>query len=164
MCTKKEHSSEVKSINTKGAIAVYHRFAVQMQIDETDQWKSNFEVNNANLLKQLGGDHFTFYIDKKTSGVNSIRKNFEQLYSDMGENKISVLIVEDLSRLTRTPFVLMHLLEQCGWKNIRLIVLNEEFDSKNYKDALFLGVIEVGLFRQNEKKIELMRRRWQLKK
>ncbi len=75
------------------------------------------------------------YIDDGYSGGNLDRPDLNRMLNDMKINKFDTIIIKDLSRLGRNFIQVGNLVEEVFPKsNIRLISINDNYDSKTYDD------------------------------
>lgn len=75
------------------------------------------------------------YIDDGYSGGNLDRPDLNRMLNDMKVNKFDTIIIKDLSRLGRNFIQVGNLVEEVFPKNnIRLISINDNYDSLTYQD------------------------------
>lgn len=94
------------------------------------------------LLEQYCKDHsitdYTFYCDDGCSGTNFDREAFRQMYSDIQNGKINLVIVKDLSRFGRNYVETGMYVREFTDNNIRFIAADDNYDSLvNGDDLLF---------------------------
>ncbi len=94
------------------------------------------------LLEQYCKDHsitdYTFYCDDGCSGTNFDREAFRQMYSDIQNGKINLVIVKDLSRFGRNYVETGMYVREFTDNDIRFIAADDNYDSLvNGDDLLF---------------------------
>lgn len=87
--------------------------------------------------KDNGFDNIRFYVDDGYTGTNFNRPDFQRMIYDCDMGFISTVIVKDLSRFGRDHLsVGMYLENYFPERNIRLISVNDCFDSKDGEDDI----------------------------
>lgn len=94
------------------------------------------------LLEQYCKDHsitnYTFYCDDGCSGTNFNRPSFKKMIDDIGNGKIDLVIVKDLSRFGRNYVETGMYVQQFTERNVRFIAADDNYDSLvNSDDLLF---------------------------
>ena len=94
------------------------------------------------LLEQYCKDHsitdYSFYCDDGCSGTNFDREAFRQMYSDIQNGKINLVIVKDLSRFGRNYVETGMYVREFTDNDIRFIAADDNYDSLvNGDDLLF---------------------------
>lgn len=94
------------------------------------------------LLEQYCKDHsitdYTFYCDDGCSGTNFDRDAFRQMYKDIQNGKIDLVVVKDLSRFVRNYVETGMYVREFTDNNIRFIAADDNYDSLvNGDDLLF---------------------------
>lgn len=98
--------------------------SIESQIKSLSEYCKNNKINIYNT-----------YIDDCVSGGTIDRPNFNKLINDMKLKKFNTLIIKDLSRLGRNLIEIGNLLEVVfPQNNIRIISVNENYDSLTYID------------------------------
>lgn len=122
---------------------------------------SNSIINQKKILKNYAEkNHFTnieFFIDDGFSGTNFDRPDFKKLEKLVNENKVSIIIVKDMSRFGRTYIKVGYYLEVLfPLKNVRFIAINDNVDSdKGLDDFLpFKNILNEWYARDTSKKIK----------
>ena len=94
------------------------------------------------LLEQYCKDHaitdYTFYCDDGASGTNFMRKAFQEMYNDIQDGKINLVIVKDLSRFGRNYIEVGAYVEEFKENDVRFIAADDNYDSAvNGDDLMF---------------------------
>lgn len=94
------------------------------------------------LLEQYCKDHsitdYTFYCDDGCSGTNFDRDAFRQMYKDIQNGKIDLVVVKDLSQFGRNYVETGMYVREFTDNNIRFIAADDNYDSLvNGDDLLF---------------------------
>lgn len=111
-------------------------------------------IDNNNELKLTG-----VYVDNGYSGVNYNRKGYRRMIEDINKEAIACIVVKDISRLSRNFVDISKFLEaESVVKNIRIISINEEYDSKNctwesLNNIMFKNMINEIYIRDTSRKI-----------
>ena len=88
-----------------------------------------------NYASKNGFTNVKIFIDDGISGVTFKRKSFKEMYSLIEANKVSTLIVKDMSRLGRNYLEVGQLSETfLPVHNVRLIAVNDGVDSDKGED------------------------------
>lgn len=134
---KKEELQVFASIITQKqlATAAYARLSVEKENDESIQ-------TQIELLHQYIQDHEEYklvdtYVDDGYTGTDFDRPEFIRLMDDVRTGKIQAIIVKDLSRFGRNFIETGYYIETIfPCLNVRLISINDEFDSSRAETAL----------------------------
>lgn len=132
---KKEELQVFASIITQKqlATAAYARLSVEKENDESIQ-------TQIELLHQYIQDHEEYklvdtYVDDGYTGTDFDRPEFIRLMDDVRTGKIQAIIVKDLSRFGRNFIETGYYIETIfPCLNVRLISINDEFDSSRAED------------------------------
>lgn len=93
-----------------------------------------YAINNNILIDKI-------YIDDGVSGTHFNRPDFKRLLEEINENKISTIIVKDLSRIGRCFIDTSFFLEKvCAKKNIKLISVNDQISKLNPEDDILIPI------------------------
>ena len=130
--------------------------------DDELQGDSNSIVNQKNILgkyaKENGYKNLQFFVDDGFSGTNFNRPSWNDLIALVEENKVSTIIVKDMSRLGRDYLKVGFYTEvMFVEKNIRFIAINNGIDSANQTDSdftPFLNIINEWYAKDTSKKIK----------
>ena len=119
--------------------AAYVRLSVEQEDDETIQ-------NQAEYIKEFikGQDELELagiYMDHGYTGTNFDRPEFTRLMMDVQSGMIGCIVVKDLSRFGRNFIETGYYLETLLPKlNVRLIAINDNYDSDRDEDRANLAV------------------------
>lgn len=87
------------------------------------------------FAKKNGFENVIIFADNGASGMNSDRKEFQKLLNLIKSDKVSTLIVKDISRLGRNYIEVGNLIDVILPKhNVRLISVDGSIDSKKSTD------------------------------
>ncbi|HEZ7985927.1 MAG TPA: recombinase family protein [Ruminococcus sp.] len=94
------------------------------------------------MLEQYCKDHaikdYTYYCDDGSSGTNFNRPSFQQMYNDVNNGKINLVIVKDLSRFGRNYIEVGAYVEEFKESGVRFIAADDNYDSLvNSDDLMF---------------------------
>ncbi len=155
-------------------MSLSHSIAVYLRISTEDKYKQdesnsitnqrliiqNF-INKNNDLKNL---NCVEYIDDGFSGTDFKRPSIQNLFEDIKKNKISCILVKDLSRFGRNYIEVSNYLENIfPYLNIRFISINDNYDSKNLKynlnnlDIKFKNIMYAYYSKELSKKVTISR-------
>lgn len=99
------------------------------------------------LLEQYCKDHsitnYTFYCDDGCSGTNFNRPSFKKMIDDIGNGKIDLVIVKDLSRFGRNYVETGMYVQQFTERNVRFIAADDNYDSLTNGDDLLFPIKNV---------------------
>lgn len=110
--------------------------------DDGELKESNSIANQRSILTKYvihrGWNIYDIYIDDGYTGTNFNRPAFKRLIRDIEDNKISLVITKDMSRLGRDYIGVGHYIERYfPENNVRYIAINDNLDtegSSNEKD------------------------------
>ena len=116
----------------------YTRFSTEMQRDDScaDQQRNIIEYCRKNGIST---DHLVNICDKGESGTDTTRPGFMQVKRMIEGGEIGLLLVDDLSRLTRGQD-LQALITDIRFQEGRLISVNDGYDSSCEGTDLIAGV------------------------
>ena len=80
------------------------------------------------FAEKKGFNNLRHYSDDGFAGTNTNRPAYQQLMEDIQNDKVRVLIVRDMARLTRNMKDYAQLCEELDMHGVRLIALNEKID------------------------------------
>lgn len=81
-----------------------------------------------------------YYCDENISGYLDSRPDYDRLKADLNDDKVNVIIVKDLSRLSRHNARVNLFLENIKESGKRVISLMDNYDTENKLSGKFLGV------------------------
>lgn len=81
-----------------------------------------------NFAAMNGFNDLRYYSDDGFAGTNTNRPAYQQLMEDIRNDKVSVLLVRDMARLTRNMKDYARLYKELDRHGVRLITLNEKID------------------------------------
>jgi DNA invertase Pin-like site-specific DNA recombinase len=130
----------IMSAEPKIATAAYVRLSVDKE------YKRDSIQNQVSLIHDYIQEHPEYelidtYVDNGYSGTDFDRPDFKRLMDDVRTGKIQCIVVKDLSRFGRdfleTGYYIETLLPRL---NVRLIAINDEFDSSREEDVNSIAV------------------------
>ena len=117
--------------------ALYLRLSREDELEGESNSISNQKTLLMNYASKNGFTNVKIFIDDGISGVTFKRKSFKEMYSLIEANKVSTLIVKDMSRLGRNYLEVGQLSETfLPVHNVRLIAVNDGVDSDKGEDDL----------------------------
>lgn len=122
-------------------VAIYVRLSREDEDKIDNQKESRSITNQIATLKTVAQEYqflvYKVYSDEGYSGGDFNRPALKALLNDMGRKKFQVLLLKDLSRLGRSLHKVGELIEDVFPSNgIRVISVNDRYDSSAYKDDL----------------------------
>ena len=115
--------------------ALYLRLSREDELEGESNSISNQKTLLMNYASKNGFTNVKIFIDDGISGVTFKRKSFKEMYSLIEANKVSTLIVKDMSRLGRNYLEVGQLSETfLPVHNVRLIAVNDGVDSDKGED------------------------------
>lgn len=132
-------SNNIATAKERINTAAYARLSVEKETDES------IETQITMLYQYIAGhseyDLIDTYADNGHTGTDFDRPEFNRMMDDVRAGKIQCIIVKDLSRfgrnLVETGYYLETLLPKL---NVRLIAINDDFDSSREEDRNSLAV------------------------
>lgn len=106
----------------------------RLSCDDDLQGESNSVTNQKRIIstfaKQNGFHNLRFFVDDGYSGTNFERPDFQRMLKDIEENRVSTVIVKDMSRLGR-DYLRVGFYTDVFFRehDIRFIALNDNVDS-----------------------------------
>ena len=132
----KERESNVHRIPT----AIYARLSKEDQ-NGGETIGNQIEFVNAYINNHKEMELVETYVDNGFTGTNFDRPEFNRMIADAGHGKVSCIVVKDLSRFGRNYIEAGMFIETIFPKlNVRLIAVNDNFDSFNESDRNSLTV------------------------
>ena len=118
-----------------------YRTALYLRLsrEDGDKTESDSIANQRTLLEAYAADHPELcivdeFVDDGYSGSNFDRPGFQQMMDGVRNGKIDTIIVKDLSRFGRDYIGVGEYMEQIfPLLGVRLIAINDNYDSNNYK-------------------------------
>ena len=124
-------------VNGRQFTALYLRLSREDELEGESNSISNQKTLLMNYASKNGFTNVKIFIDDGISGVTFKRKSFKEMYSLIEANKVSTLIVKDMSRLGRNYLEVGQLSETfLPVHNVRLIAVNDGVDSDKGEDDL----------------------------
>ena len=128
--------------------------------DDELMGESNSITNQKNMLKNFAEKSFSnleFFVDDGFSGTTFNRPDFKRLETLINDNKVSTIIVKDMSRFGRDYIKVGYYLDVIfPLKDIRFIAINDNVDSqKGFDDFLpFKNILNEWYAKDTSKKIK----------
>jgi len=116
---------------------LYGRYSSDKQRDAsiTDQFR-----NCERAAEQEGLEVIARYDDKGISGTTTDRPGYQAMLADAKDRKFDVLIVDDLSRISREDIEMKQVVKRFKFWGIRIISVSDGFDSDSKGYKLHVGV------------------------
>lgn len=120
---------------------IYARLSIEDGLDDI----SSSIQNQISICKDYANEHDLLideiYFDDGYSGTNFDRPEFQRLIKNIEENKVTTVIVKDLSRIGRNFIKTSFYIEDFFVKHrIRFISVNDNYDSETNKEDLSLPI------------------------
>lgn len=112
---------------------------LRLSIEDGDKAESNSIGNQRELIRDFAAERpglhlVEEYADDGYTGTNFDRPGFQQMMDGVRNGKIDTIIVKDLSRFGRDYIGVGEYMEQIfPLLGVRLIAINDNYDSNNYK-------------------------------
>ena len=112
---------------------------LRLSIEDGDKAESNSIGNQRELIRDFAAERpglhlVEEYADDGYTGTNFDRPGFQQMMDGVRNSKIDTIIVKDLSRFGRDYIGVGEYMEQIfPLLGVRLIAINDNYDSNNYK-------------------------------
>ena len=122
---------------------------IYIRVSSTEQAEEGYSIGSqTDKLKAyctaMGYRIFNTYIDPGFTGANTSRPALQQLIQDVESNKLDVVIVMKLDRLSRSQKDTLHLIEDVFEKNqTSFISVTESFDTGTPMGKAFVGILAV---------------------
>lgn len=125
----------------KSKTVIYARLSIEDGLDDVSQSIQN----QISICKDYANEHDLnieeIYFDDGYTGTNFDRPEFKRLIKDIEDNKISTVLVKDLSRIGRNFIKTSFYVEDFFTKHrIRFISINDNYDSLTTKEDLSLPI------------------------
>lgn len=123
----------------KNRAVIYARLSREDE-NKIDGNKESRSIENqisalTNFCNEQGFDLVEIYYDDGYSGANLDRPDIQRLLKDMKMHKFDIVVVKDISRLGRSLHRVGELIDTIfPANNIRLISVNDKYDSQTYKE------------------------------
>ena len=136
--------------------------ALYMRLSKDDelQGESNSITNQKKLLDkyalEYGFNNTVHYIDDGITGTRFDRPEFTRMITEAEAGNVGTIIVKDMSRFGRGYLRIGLLMETFRENNVRLISVNENFDTNNGEDDFmpFRNIINEYYAKETSKKIK----------
>lgn len=114
----------------------YGRLSKDENGERTDSKETQLNFNAQYVQDNCLGVIIDNYFDDDVSGAVFEREDLDRLKEDITAGKINAVIVKDLSRLGRSNAKTLTLIEYFEEKNVRLVAVNDHYDSLKDNDDL----------------------------
>lgn len=139
----KENYMKTGKFGTEIIAGIYIRVSSTEQAEEGYSIGSQTDKLNA-YCKAMGYRIFNTYIDPGFTGANMNRPALQQLVQDIELNRLDVVIVMKLDRLSRSQKDTLYLIEDVFEKNnTSFISVTESFDTGTPMGKAFIGILAV---------------------
>ncbi len=119
-------------------VAIYARYSSDKQRDAS----IDDQVRNCRAFAEREGwkGKPRIYADKAISGAKRDRPEYQQMINDAEEKQFDVLLVDDLSRLSRDNAETLKVLERLRFWGVRIIGVSDGYDSASKSHKVVSGV------------------------
>jgi len=123
----------------KNIVAIYARLSREDE-DKIDGNKESRSIENqikglTSFATEKDFEIYDVYFDDGYTGANFDRPNFQRMLRDMKNKKFNIILVKDLSRIGRSLYKVGQFVEETlPQNNIRLISVNDKYDSSKYNN------------------------------
>tara|TARA_R110002111_G_scaffold18776_4_gene45900 strand:+ start:1915 stop:3624 length:1710 start_codon:yes stop_codon:yes gene_type:complete len=119
-----------------------NRAAIYARYSEDKQRESSIDDQVRNCTRWM--DHngmriVQVYSDKAISGSVRARPGYLQMLEDSATSSFDVLIIDDLSRLSRDDYEMKGVLRKLAWQGIRVIGVTDGYDSSTKGHKIHAG-------------------------
>lgn len=125
----------------KNIVAIYARLSREDENKYYGSSESRSIENQIKVLSDYASEHgyliYKIYYDDGYSGATLERPQFQEMINDMRSHKFNTILVKDISRIGRSLHKVGNLIEKVfPENNIRVISVNDKYDSSNYNDDM----------------------------
>ena len=122
--------------------AIYTRVSTDNQVEvEYNSCESQMEKIQSFIDSQEKMEVFKVYSDPGFTGANIDRPGLQEMLRDTNENKIDMVIVYKMDRLTRSPKDFYQLIELFETYNVGFISVTERFDTSTPSGRLLRNIM-----------------------
>jgi len=122
--------------------AIYTRVSTDMQAEkEFSSCESQEEKIKSFVVSQEGWNIFRVYSDPGFTGANTDRPALQELLNDLKKEKIDMVLVYKIDRLTRSPKDFYQLIEFFEQSKIDFISITERFDTSTPTGRLLRNIM-----------------------
>ena len=110
----------------------------------TDTQENGLEVQSNEIKRYCDYKNITLgksYVDFGVSGGRFDRDDFTEMIDDVKQNKISCIIIQELSRFGRNMFESLKYIEILKKHNCNLVVIKENIELNNSSGTLFFNIL-----------------------
>ena len=135
--------------------ALYER----LSRDDELQGESNSIINQKKILEDYAAQHgltnIRHYTDDGISGTRFDRPGFQQMISDIEDDKVGAVIIKDMSRFGRDYLQVGTYMELLRQRGVRLIALSDNVDTMKGDDEFtpFRNIMNEWYARDTSKKV-----------
>ncbi|MGE0177268.1 MAG: recombinase family protein [Phycisphaerales bacterium] len=116
--------------------AIYARYSGDRQRETSIEDQSR---NCRRYTDREGCTVVRVYEDKAISGSTSARPEYQAMLTDATAGAFCVLVVDDLSRLSRDDYEMKGLLRKLAWQGIRVVSVSDGYDSERKGHKIHAG-------------------------
>lgn len=132
-----------KSLN----IGAYLRVSTDKQVQifegslDTQKYRMNEFVNNKNKEQKQWGQIVEFYVEEGYSAGTDKRPAYRKMMADVASGKINLILVADISRLSRNNYDFGLLLKTLESYNASYLSMKEQFDTTTPSGRLMINMV-----------------------
>jgi len=128
-------------------IGAYLRVSTDRQVQvfegslDTQKYRLQEFVKNRNKESKGWGEVIEFYVDEGLSAGTDKRPQYRQLLADVRSGKINLILVADISRLSRSVHDFSVLLRELEQFNASFLSMKEQFDTTTPAGRLMINMV-----------------------
>ncbi len=128
-------------------IGAYLRVSTDRQVQvfegslDTQKYRMTEFVKNKNKELKKWGEIIDFYVDEGLSAGTSKRPQYQRLMQDVRSGKVNLILVSDLSRLSRNVHDFSVLLKELEQNNASYLSMKEQFDTTTPAGRLMVNMV-----------------------
>ncbi len=122
--------------------AIYTRVSTDLQVEEEfSSCEAQEEKIRSFVKSQNNWQVFKVYSDAGYTGANTNRPALQELFEDIKQNKIDIILSYKIDRLTRSPKDFYQLIEVFDKYNVDFISITERFDTSTPAGRLLRNIM-----------------------
>ncbi|GIL16307.1 MAG: hypothetical protein BroJett040_00580 [Oligoflexia bacterium] len=128
-------------------VGAYLRVSTDKQVQifegslETQKYRMQEFVKNKNKENKSWGEIIDFYVDEGLSAGTVKRPQYQRMMSDVRSGKINLILVADISRLSRSVHDFSILLRELEQYNASYLSMKEQFDTTTPAGRLMINMV-----------------------
>ncbi|MBV2167918.1 MAG: recombinase family protein [Bdellovibrio sp.] len=128
-------------------IGAYIRVSTDRQVQvfegslDTQKYRMQEFVKNRNRENKSWGEIVEFYVDEGLSAGTDKRPQYQKMMADVRSGKINLILVADISRLSRSVHDFSILLKELEKNNASYLSMKEQFDTTTPAGRLMINMV-----------------------